>query len=254
MNSGTPPNPAGGVAESDYYKYEIESPKEIAYILHAIGQKRELVTAYFNQGRDFVLTAILDVDGEEETVILDCGADAELNQKILSASKVLLVTAQDRVRVQFSVDRVSKTRFEGGDALQIALPEALFKFQRREYYRVPTPIAHPLMCQVALPNGGKGELPIVDISVGGIALMGRPQGIDMVVGTILHGCRIALPEIGNIVATLEVRNNVELTLRSGLKALRSGCMFTDLTAGMQVMIQRYIIRLDRDRRLKAKDE
>ncbi|MCK7498327.1 MAG: flagellar brake protein [Comamonadaceae bacterium] len=41
----------------------------------------DLITAYFNQGSDFVLTALLAID--DEGIVLDYGASAEMNRKAL---------------------------------------------------------------------------------------------------------------------------------------------------------------------------
>jgi len=61
------------------------------------------------------------------------------------------------------------------------------------------------------------------------------------------------PEIGNIVATMEIRNVFEVTLRNGLKSKRAGCQFINLSANMQSMIQRYIIKVERERRAMELD-
>ena len=67
-------------------------------------------------------------------------------------------------------------------------------------------------------------------------------------GQQLALCRIALPEEGTVVSTLEVRNLHQSTLRSGELVLRAGCHFVGIPAAHQAMIQRYIIRIDRERR------
>jgi c-di-GMP-binding flagellar brake protein YcgR len=38
-----------------------------------------------------------------------------------------------------------------------------------------------------------------------------------------------------------------VTLRNGNKSLRAGCQFIDMRPNIQSMIQRYIIKLERDR-------
>lgn len=239
---------------SDNSQFLIHSRLEITYILRAIMQKNALVTAYFNQGQDFILTSILDADAGRGEVILDCGANDALNHKILDASKVIFVTFQDRVKVQFTSEHIAKIRYDGRDAFRIELPESLLKLQRREYYRLETPISDPLKCIVSLPDGKGVELTIADISVGGISVVNPPPEIEMNPGELFPGCRIALPDIGTVVASIEARNAHEVTLKSGVRAMRCGCRFVDMPAGMQAMVQRYILKLDRERRAKLSDQ
>jgi c-di-GMP-binding flagellar brake protein YcgR len=50
-----------------------------------------------------------------------------------------------------------------------------------------------------------------------------------------------------------VRNSFPVTLRNGSVIKRTGCAFLNLPSGQQAMIQRYIIRLERDRRAKLSE-
>jgi c-di-GMP-binding flagellar brake protein YcgR len=63
-----------------------------------------------------------------------------------------------------------------------------------------------------------------------------------------------LPEIGEIVTDVQVRSIVDVTLRSGQPSRRWGCQFVNLPANMQVLLQRYIIRLERERRARMIEE
>jgi hypothetical protein len=51
----------------EYGQYLLYSKAEIAAILRALMQKRALVSAYFNNNRSFLLTAVLAVDGRRQT-------------------------------------------------------------------------------------------------------------------------------------------------------------------------------------------
>lgn len=235
-------------AEDDYSKYSINWKKEIVYLLRAIMESGGLLSAHFDHGKNFILTSIIGVNADRDEVILDFGATEALNLRILDSDRIIFVTSHDKVRVQFVADRIDKIRFEGRDAFRIELPESLVKLQRREYYRVTTPIANPLKCIVPIDKDLKIEMTIVDISIGGIGVA-LPQGDTVFeVGMSFPGCHLALPDIGNIAATLVIRSVFEATLRNGQPSKRAGCQFIDLPANMQSMIQRYIIKVERERR------
>jgi len=235
------------IGADDASKYLVESGKEIAYILRAIMQKGERVTAHFNHGNDLILTTIIDVS-LEDGVVLDYGASEALNRKLLNASKIIFITSQDKVRVQFTASDVEKISYEGRPAFKIRLPDSLIKLQRREYFRLATPISKPLACTFPLESGDNASLTIVDISIGGVGVMNPPKGFQFEIGKTYQGCYFVLPDLGTIVTTLQIRNAFEITMKNGTRAMRAGCMFINLPGTMQSMIQRYIIKLERERR------
>ena len=120
-------------SSADNSKYLIHAKTEIAYILRGIMQKNELVTAYFHQGNDFLLTSIIAVEPDEDVLLLDFGANDETNKKMLASSKVIFVTTQEKVKIQFAENSIEATTFNQRDAFKLKLPTELLKLQRREY-------------------------------------------------------------------------------------------------------------------------
>lgn len=242
------PLPLKTEVASDNSDYLIHSRLEILYILRAIQHKNELVTAYFNQGNDFILTSIIEVDSD--SLILDYGTNEALNQRIANSGKIILVTTQDRVKVQFVVDGVKQVEYLGRPAFRAEIPGELLKLQRREYYRLSTPMINPIRCSLTPPGKTRVDLIIADISLGGIAVTNYQNEVALEIGDRFPGCRIVLPDIGIVTTGIEIRNEHEITLKNGAKVHRAGCMFIDLPATQQAMIQRYIIKLDRERRAR----
>lgn len=242
------------ISSDDVDRYLVESVKEVAFILRAIAQKGEGVTAHFNYGNDFILTSIIHVDADSDTVILDYGANEALDRKILEARKIVFITSQDRVRIQFTANHIEKTQYEDRPAFKINLPESLIKLQRREYFRLTTPISKPLLCTFPLEEGAKVDLAIADISIGGIGVINPPPTFKFEIGAMHKGCYFTLPEIGTIVTALQIRNAFEVTMKNGVHTMRAGCMFVSLPGTMQSMIQRYIIKLERERRALQVDD
>lgn len=240
-------------ASADDGKFRVDSRVEIVYILRALMKSNALVTAYFDGGREFVVTAVLQVDNDDGFVILDSGSNRELNERLLQGREVSIVSSQDGVRVQFTSDRATAVSFEGRLAFRLPLPDAIIKLQRREYYRLATPVVHPLRCEIAAPGGKRFELALADISLGGVCLVGQPAGFSFEPGVTLEDCRIDLPEVGAIRAGLCVRNSYVVTLKNGVTSHRTGCEFVKLGSQQEAMVQRYIIRLERERRAKSAD-
>ena len=235
----------------EYAKYLVHSRQEIAQILRAVMRQNEIVTGYFNQGQAFFLTAILDANQDTGQLLLDCGSDAETNRRALASSKIIFVTNQNSVKIQFSTAALELMEYQGRPAFAVPLPQNLLKLQRREYYRLVAPIRSPLHCIIPDLAGERVEAEVADISVGGICMTTTPAPTILTAGLLLPNCRIALPEEGTVVAGLEVRNQQQTTRRSGQAIQRTGCVFVEIPALHQAMIQRYIIRIDRERRTLA---
>jgi c-di-GMP-binding flagellar brake protein YcgR len=240
------------VEPADYSQYLLHGKTEVLFVLQALRAAADRVTLHFNDGKDFLLSTIVAVD--DRGITLDFGSDPAMNQQALAADKLFCATSHDKVRVQFMLRGVTRIDAADGPAFHAALPDSLLRLQRREYYRLTTPIARPLKCQIPLTSRDgapiKVDVSIIDISGGGLAIMVPPAGIAFEEGMQFRGCRIELPEVGFIVATLEVRNLFEVTLRSGGHVRRAGCQFLDLPGSMLTMVQRYIVKVERERKAR----
>ena len=238
----------------DYGKYLLHSKKEILFILRAMREKGDLVTVYFNHGNDFLLTTLLSVSAEGNAMLLDPGSNAEMNRKALEADKLTFTATHDKVKIQFNVKRLAKAEYQGRQAFRAAIPDEMLRLQRREFYRLTAPIAHPLRCTipVKLADGSRStiETTVIDISGGGLGVMAPPEGVEFETDHLFENCRIELPDVGTVLATLRVRNVFEFTTRSGAKTKRAGCQFVDLPGQMLTLIQRYIIRVERERKAR----
>ena len=113
------------------------------------------------------------------------------------------------------------------------------------------PVSRPVQCTVPVTVGEKCrsvEARVYDIGLGGVALLVQPGEIPVEIGTCHENCRIALPDAGNIVVTLEIRSVLETKLMNGKAALRIGCQFVRPSAATSSLIQRYTMRIERDRK------
>lgn len=234
-------------------RYVIRSRIEIVFILRAIMRKNTLVRLYFDQGDDFVPTSILGIEAERGTMAVDYGANEEINQQALRAAQLIFIASHDQVRVQFVCHGIGKTRFEGRNAFSVSIPESLLRMQRREYYRIATPAVNPLKCTIPLAAGhtpDTAEVILQDISCGGVAVIDHHSRVDFEPGTTYENRRIVLPGISTLNVSIQVKSAFEVTLKNGLAGRRSGCEFVAMQEKMLTMVQRYIMKLERERRPK----
>lgn len=258
MNTSTPPPAPVSkdktpilVESHDYEQYMLHGRTEILQVLKSLIDQVSQVTVFFGEN-NLLLTSVIQAD--ENGLILDYGASAEMNRKAQEAEKLFCVTNLNKVKVQFILRGVAKIEYQERPAFRAQLPESLLRLQRREYYRLTMPVTRPLKCQIPLPQADGStqpvEVDVVDISSGGLAMIAPPDGIVLEEGLEIADCRIDLPEVGTITATLRVCTLFEITLRSGARLKRSGCEFINIPGPMQTLIQRYIIKTERERKAR----
>ena len=242
-------------AETDYSKYEIRSKVEILYLLRRMLNDGSLITVYFNLGKDFLLTSLVDVAEDGKTMVLDLGSNSEMNRRAVEADKLICVSTLGKVKIQFTLAGAERRIYDKRDAFFCAVPDSLVRVQRREYYRLATPLGNPLSCQIPIPADAGGparnlEAIIVDISGGGMAVMVPPDDVHFQPDAEFANCRIDLPEVGSIIATLRVHNLYDVSLTNGKTSKRSGCQFVKLPGAMVSLIQRYIFKVERERKAR----
>ena len=239
----------------DYSQYLLYSKSEVLAVLRTLVQKGAMITVHFDQGHSFLLTTMIALSADNREMILDVGSNEEMNSRALLAKKLIFTTLIDKVKIQFSLNKLSQTQSDGRLAFVGAVPERLLRLQRREFFRLSTPIANPIRINAMLRRAdGRAlpiELPLLDISGGGVGLM---VVLDLAAlfqrGDILNDCKMMLPDEGLLVVRLSVRNLFDVTTRSGSRHIRAGCEFVDLPAPRLTMVQRYITRVERERKAR----
>lgn len=232
----------------DDARYHVDSDVEIAYVLRGLAKNKAVVTAHLAGTREFAVTAVLDVDVQAHTITLDASANQELNRRLMESSLVRFVSNDEGVRVQFQVSKVESALFQGRPALRITLPRSLHKMQRREFYRIPMPLLNPMRCSMPHGPDETREMPLSDISLGGVCLVGEFGDEPPALGTILERCSIPLGKAGSLHIDLCVRNTYLVVLKNGAHSRRTGCQFLAITPQQESMVQRYIISLEQQQR------
>jgi c-di-GMP-binding flagellar brake protein YcgR len=231
-------------------RYKIDHPGEVERILAAVMAKKALVTAYSENNRDFLVTSLVAVDAPGHAIYLGASHDDALNQALVNSREVSFNTAHDQIRVLFTTPGLAMMTLEGEKVLRAEMPKEMLRFQRREYYRLPTSLLNPAKCTIVL--GARSlETTVVDISIGGVGILAYLDDVGLREGDVYHGCRLSLPDAGSYLVSLQIRAIYESTMKNGVESHRVGCQFIDLAPSVETDIQRYIIRIERERRANA---
>ncbi len=238
---------AGDADDSDA-RFLVRNPQQVRQLLRALIDKRALITAHVG-GRDQSFTsALLEVDDDSETVLLDGSAQEASNRAAEQAGHLLCFAQLDQVLVRFRIDAPQREQQDRHVAFRAAIPQEAVHLQRRELYRLQTPITDSP--QLVLPPTAERAdavaMRVVDISGGGLAVT-LPQDSAVVSLQRRYKGELSLPEGPDLAISLVACNTRELKLANGIQALRVGFRFDDLPRGGDNAIQRYIFRIDRQR-------
>jgi c-di-GMP-binding flagellar brake protein YcgR len=191
-----------------------------------------------------VLTMILAAD--ESGLWVDAASNPLDNRHIERSNRIVFVSTHNQAKVQFVASSATMGMFENAPAFQLALPRKLLRLQRRDYYRLVTPETQALKCIIRpIPEQAhiQHEVTVMDISIGGVALVCEATGIELQPGMTYEHCEIELPDIGTVETTIEVKNTFEVTDRNGKIKRRAGCVFVKPSGQTTMLLQRYVAQM-----------
>jgi c-di-GMP-binding flagellar brake protein YcgR len=238
---------------TDEDRYTIANRLDVMAILRDLRDRHGMIALYYGKEGNSLLTTLLVLNPEQGAMLLDCSGDPAMNQAIASGGGLVAIGSQRGVRIQFALDRAELVPHDGGQAFRAPLPTRLVRIQRREYYRLTLPSGNPIHCRIPLPEHTTRkvlDVNLVDISVGGIGIIGYPPDVEFDSDIVYRGCRIDLPYIGAINFAMQIRSTFRVTLQGGQPVKRSGCQFVDMPEPTVSQIQRYILQHERERRAR----
>lgn len=241
--------PAGGHCS----QYAIHGWREVLFYLRGILEQKLLVNVSLGGTRDFIISSILHIDEKSGELILDSVSDHPFNRKAVPDTAVRVETSLDQIKIVFDAPIKAIAEFEGRPAYTLSIPQSIVRLQRREHFRVTLPIARPIQCLIPPAVAGTPEpinTVVLDISLGGVAIADNKEVFDPRTGDTLPRCEIALPEVGILRVDLRVHSVAQIIGRTGIKKKRIGCSFVELPNAMASTLQRYIMKLERERRSK----
>jgi c-di-GMP-binding flagellar brake protein YcgR len=194
-------------------------------------------------------TTVWTIDSAQER--LNLSTDPRLPQlaRVVESNEAVAVAYLDSVKLQFELHGFVLVHGAQASTLQCRLPAAIYRFQRRDAYRVrphgrDDPLArfrHPSLPEMAL------ALRVLDLSIGGCALWLPHDVPALQAGTLIGGLVLELDA--------ETRPTVAATLRHvsavgpGAHGVRIGCEWQALTGSAERSLQRWIDQTQKRRRL-----
>jgi flagellar brake protein len=223
-----PPRPQDALAPflATASSYEMTSEDDIGDALTLLAASGDAISMYAAGSRDVVLGRILSVDPELPHFVM------ELNEGgVLQPGKVTFVSWLRTAKLQFRLSSQEWNPVPGKPHLiPMTFPETCAVLDRRASERVETPLGANFMASFVL-NSHTYELPIYDLSLGGIGLRcSKLEAKGLLKGRKIPEVVLQLGEDIEIATELEVR--FTRGFRSFLlgEQLHIGCMFINVAA------------------------
>jgi len=226
--------------------------------VHQAGEKLTLLCQLQEQQVPVHLTApggaalstqLWAVDAEHGRISFSAPTDDPQLGRLLDAEEWVAVAYLESVMLQFDLGGGVLVRGHGSCALQAELPDEIYRFQRRQAFRVraadsATPQAllrHPSIPEMQL------ALRVLDISAGGCALW-LPQDVPpLQAGTALGEVRIVLDDATRFAAAMTLQHVTGFGDTG--RGVRLGCAWQPLGGAAERSLQRWIVQAQKRQRL-----
>jgi c-di-GMP-binding flagellar brake protein YcgR len=232
-------------------EFRIDAGAEVLALLRQIQQQRSRVSLGTPEG--ITLHApLIEVDpGLGGLCFSVRGNEPEL-EALQHSDEVLGLAYLDSIRLEFELGRLLLVKGAGEATLRAPVPPLLYRFQRRQAFRVQplgsnyprVQLRHPHSPELAL------QLRVLDVSITGLALLLPPGTPEIAAGETLARVQVELERDSHFEATLKLQH-----LSSGgpgTDGIRLGCAFTAMPDGAERALQSFIDLTQKRQRLMAK--
>ncbi|MFI3157988.1 MAG: flagellar brake protein [Methylococcaceae bacterium] len=233
---------------ADISSFLIQNPKQIISNLSLLLKNKSLLSARFGTDNASYITTLLDINQGSNSVVLDYGPKEELNQHILRAGRVTFDTEYRGIKVSFTGSALKRIIHKGDPAFSMSIPNSIYWMQRREYYRVKSPLTKSSYCQLTLEDKPPVNLKLCDISLTGFAMFNVSKEISelLIPGTLFSQCKLILSDVGECMISFEVRAKYIINPEKIQKIQKVGCKFINITRPTEEIIQRYMQQIQRE--------
>ncbi len=244
----------------DLAKYLVRNPKQILTYLKMLSTDRCLVSAIFGEGdKDTFLTAIMDIDEKKQTITIDCGPKEYLNKRLLDSAIIKCSTEYKGIKVQFEGRKIIKSGKPGQPAFTIPIPGSIYWVQRRQFYRIKSPLSKNSYCTITFKESETEEkttlnIKLYDLSASGFSILNDTAEFSsqFIPSAEFNNCKLVLEKEEPLIISFDIRHKLPQNPNKPGKTERIGCRLTNQTPRTESTILRYMQNIERELKQKEK--
>lgn len=233
----------------DIADFVISRPAEVAELLARL-RNADTPVVLAAPGGASLAVRLRAVDSAGRRLQFGAEAHAPHLPAAIAADEVVAVAYLDNIQLQFSLHGLVLVRGASDTTLQTGWPETVLRLQRRDSYRVrmqeqlapSLSFRHPSMPDMVL------SLRLLDLSIGGCALLLPPNVPELQPGSQINGVTVDLDSLTRFEAKLLLHHVSAFDGEKGPRRL--GCSWDDLSPAAERSLQRYILQTQKRQRLR----
>jgi c-di-GMP-binding flagellar brake protein YcgR len=241
-----------GPADDGMDDFRVDAPVEVLQLLKSLIDGSVPVHLSAPDGSAYTCS-LWTLDPIQRRISFSADPGAPQLESLVEGGEATAVAYLDSVKLQFDVTGLVVVHAAKSCALQADLPQELFRFQRRNSFRVRTlprtsptlHFRHPSIPDMTL------SLRVLDVSTGGCALFLPNDVPPLAPGVKIHRARVELDPNTRFEATVQLCHVTSLNPQSN--GVRLGCELQQLDGDAQRMLTRYIDQTQKRRRLLSLD-
>lgn len=248
-----PAAPAAAAAQQAWAAFKVQLPRERLELLDLVRERNVPVVISSPCGTS-ISTTLWGVDEAAQRLNFSARDDSHQLDALVESDEAVAVTYLERVKLQFDLHDLLLVRGASVSALQCRVPTEMFRFQRRDAFRVQPLLRHTpgaRMRHPALPDMLL-DLRVVDVSLGGCALWLPADVPPLQPGSVLAEVRIQLDAQTQFTVELTLRHVASMGSSEGAeRGVRLGCSWRPVNPAALRSLQRWIDQAQKRTRLLA---
>lgn len=232
--------------------FHITDPSELAAMLKQLLDANAVLNLNAPNGTAVPVT-LWAMDAARDVISFSADAQSPQLQSLVECNEAVAVGYLDNIKVQFDVHGLLLVHNGRETAINSSYPRDMFRFQRRNGYRVRPLLRHAPTARLLHPTLRDMPLTlrVLDVSIGGCALF-LPHDVPLIEpGVLLNGVALELDANTHICAPLRLQHVTSLQNDAG--GVRLGCELVNVDSESLRALQRYIDQTQKRRRLIALD-
>lgn len=236
----------------DISQYLAKNPKRVLTYFKILLEKKCLVKATFGKNQSF-LTAIIDINENDKTLILDCGPKEYLNNELLNLGIVNCQSSHEGINVKFEGRGIEKAGTSDQMALSMKIPDSIYWIQRRKSHRVRSPLSKKSYCRISLSdpesdNHEDFDFQLYDLSATGFSILdeNKEHNNELIPKNEFYNCQLVLEDDQAYSISFIVQTKMPFNPNHPKKTQRIGCEFIDLPASIEAAFLRYTQMIERE--------